>query len=200
VNKQERQAVETLLHELLSRVLANPDRKLAIIQEFYSKQVADGHRERANIVLIAKALVEAGSDETPGAPAQIQIGAVYMDSKYKNVGGNVGAMGDNAQAHDFTQVANQSAEPIDFAALSQQLSLLRTKLKEEARIEEEAGRDASHYDIAIGSIAAAKTAADKGEEPGVLQHLVSAGKWVADFASKVGASLVSELIKKQLGM
>ena len=38
------------------------------------------------------------------------------------------------------------------------------------------------------------------EGPAVMEHLKNAGKWVLDFASKVGASLVAEVTKKALGM
>ncbi len=130
----------------------------------------------------------------------ILIGEVYMDSKYKILGGQQGSVGDNSPASDFTQISSPSSDTETLSDLATQLSLLRAELKKKAKEEEDAGNDTSKYDVAIGSVVSAKDAADKGDESKVRSYLASAGEWVADFATKVGVSLVTELIKKETGL
>lgn len=156
---------------------------------------------RADVRNIASKLnINAESVLQHQAQVVISIGEVYMDSKYKILGGQQGAVGDNAQASEFTQVSSLSSDTATLNEMVTQLSLLRAELKKKAKEEEEAGNDTSKYDVAIGSVTAAKDAADKGDESKVRGYLATAGGWVADFASKVGISLVTEIIKKEAGL
>ncbi len=84
--------------------------------------------------------------------------------------------------------------------LAGQIALLREELKKWARAEEDAGRDTSDVDQAIGTVTAAKAAIDAGEESSAKRHLATAGAWVFDFATKVGVTLVTEVIKQQTGL
>ncbi|NOT06483.1 MAG: hypothetical protein HOP27_17970 [Anaerolineales bacterium] len=55
-------------------------------------------------------------------------------------------------------------------------------------------------DVEVGQIAAAEIAARSGDKRGALLHLKNVGSWTLDFATKVGASLTAELIKRGMGI
>lgn len=115
-----------------------------------------------------------------------------MESKYKITGGNQGAVGDQAEAHDFTQVSNQTLGSIDMTALASELSRLRAEARKEATEPE--------HDIAVSEIAKAEQAAKEGQGSKVMEHLKSAGKWALDVATKIGTSVALEAIKKSTGL
>jgi flagellar motility protein MotE (MotC chaperone) len=52
----------------------------------------------------------------------------------------------------------------------------------------------------LDRLAAAETAAKSGDGAGVIANLKGLGKWVSDFASKIGAAIVARLIEKQMGL
>ena len=113
------------------------------------------------------------------------------DSKYNISGGQIGAVGDNASASNFTQ--NQgSQQPLDMKALAEQLG----------QVAEVAQRKATEpeHQMAIGSIQAAKAAAEKGDEAKALSFLKTAGKWALDIATDISAKIAAEVIKKQIGL
>jgi hypothetical protein len=114
-----------------------------------------------------------------------------MESKYKITGGNVGAAGDNAVAHDFTQVSNQTLGAIDMSALATELARLRSEARKDATEPE--------HDIAVSDIAKAEQAAKEGQTSVVVQHLKSAGTWALDVATKIGTSVAVEAIKRSMG-
>src|SRR5260221_382392 len=115
----------------------------------------------------------------------------HMDTY--NVSGQAGAVGPNAHAHDmtFNQIKTQGGETIDLPQLAQQLSTLRTKIKEQAV-------DTEH-DEAIGAVAAAETAAKKGDGSKVMESLAKAGRWALDIATQIGVGLAVEAIKSAIG-
>jgi hypothetical protein len=115
-----------------------------------------------------------------------------MESKYKITGGSQGAVGDQAEAHDFTQVSNQTLGSIDMTALAAELSRLRAEARKEATEPE--------HDIAISEIAKAEQAAKEGQSSKVMEHLKAAGKWALDVATKLGTSVALEAIKKSTGL
>ena len=110
-----------------------------------------------------------------------------------NVSGQAGAVGPNAHAHDmtFNQIKTQGGETIDLPQLAQQLSTLRTKMKEQAVD--------SEHDEAIGAVAAAETAAKKGDGSKVMESLAKAGRWALDIATQIGVGLAVEAIKSAIG-
>ena len=124
--------------------------------------------------------------------AQIKIEKLNMGDSY--TAGQVGAMGPGAQAHDmsFHQVSVQQLGHLDMRTLAVELASLRQGMKQIATEPD--------HDIAIGQIAAAETAAKKGDADTVLRHLKSAGKWSFDVATKIGVSVASEAIKKSMGL
>lgn len=121
----------------------------------------------------------------------IHIKEFYMDSKYKMTGGNVGAFGDGAQAHDITQVSNQTLGSINMMNLASDLARLRTEARSEATEPE--------HDIAVSEIAKAEKAAQEGKSSKVVEHLKAAGTWALDIATKIGADVAVEAIKKSMG-
>ncbi len=122
---------------------------------------------------------------------QIKIGELKMGDNY--AAGQVGAMGPQAHAHDisFHQVSARLAQ-IDMRTLAGELGTLRRKMRQKA--------DAPEQDVAIGQIAAAEIAAQKGDASGVVHQLKNVGKWVGDFATEVGANIAAEVIKKSVGL
>jgi hypothetical protein len=113
-----------------------------------------------------------------------------MESKYKITGGNQGAVGDEATAHDFTQISNQTLGSIDMTALAAELSRLRAEARKDA-VEPE-------HDMAVSDIAKAEQAAKEGQPSAVVQHLKSAGSWALDVATKIGTSVAVEAIKRSM--
>jgi hypothetical protein len=124
------------------------------------------------------------------------IGGDVVSSKYDFRNSQVGAAGDNAQAREFTQL--RGGERLDLELLAQQLTRVTSKLEEEAHLAEQTGDESGKYAAAIESLDAARTAAQQGNESAALKYLSATGNWVFDFASKVGASLVAELIKREI--
>ena len=126
--------------------------------------------------------------------AQVVILAreVYMDSKYKVTGGNIGAIGDGAQAHNVVQVSNQTLGSIDIATLAGELSRLRAEARKEATEPE--------HDISVSELAKAEQAAKAGESSKVVEHLRAAGKWALEVATKIGTGVAIEAIKKSTGL
>jgi hypothetical protein len=111
-----------------------------------------------------------------------------------NVSGQAGAIGPNVHAHDmtFTQIKTQDGETIDLPKLAQQLSMLRAKMKEQAVD--------SEHDEAVGAVAAAETAAKKGDGSKAMEALAKAGKWALDVATQIGVGLAVEAIKSAMGV
>jgi hypothetical protein len=122
---------------------------------------------------------------------RIHIGEIRMEENY-TVG--QGVAGHNVHAHDMTfqQAGAQLLGHIDMRTLAGELATLRGKMRQSATEPEQ--------DIAIGHIAAAETAAQKGDRGSVLSSLKSAGKWAFDVATKIGVSVASEAIKKSTGL
>jgi hypothetical protein len=127
-----------------------------------------------------------------GDEAQIRIGELNVGDSY--TASQVGAMGPGAYAHDlsFHQVDAQQLGQLDMRTLAVELASLRREMKQVATEPE--------HDMAIGQIAAAETAAQKGDAGTVLRHLKSAGRWGFDVATKIGVSVASEAIKKSIGL
>ena len=107
----------------------------------------------------------------------------------------VGAAGPRAHVHDmnFHQVWNQSSDQVgDLVKLADELGQLRAALRQRARTAEE--------DSAIGAVAQAEVAAEKGEGPKALEHLNMAGKWALDVAKSTGATVAAAAIRVALGL
>ena len=107
-------------------------------------------------------------------------------------GGQVGAMGHGAHAHDmtFNQVWNQASQTIDLPALAGELDALRKALRQEATEPE--------HDVAVANVAMAQKAAKENDGPKAMEYLSTAGKWALDIAAKIGVPIAIEALKSAM--
>jgi GTPase SAR1 family protein len=105
-----------------------------------------------------------------------------------------GAVGPFSSANNNTlnQLINNLPDNADYALLTQELAALKQKLIDQAATPEQ-------YK-AIANVAEAEIAAQKKDGNQVLKALTASGKWVLDIAKDLGTSVLSEIIKKHMGM
>jgi hypothetical protein len=119
-----------------------------------------------------------------------EAGIVSPKTTTYNIHGPVGAAGDGATAHHFTQIV-QSHESVDLEKLAEELDQLRIKLREKA--------GADDHDVEIGAVAEAAREAKKGNRQGVMAALRRAGTWARDvgyeFSIKLAAETIAAAIK-----
>ena len=111
---------------------------------------------------------------------------------YNISGGQIGAVGPNAHAHDmtFNQIWNQSGQDIDLPSLATELETLRAALRKEATEPE--------HDVALGAVAAAQKAAKEDNGPKALEYLSAAGKWALEIATKIGVPVAIAALTKAI--
>ena len=120
----------------------------------------------------------------------LNIKELHVGSEYNVSGGQQGAVGDNATAHDFTQ--NQTVQqPVDVKALAEELGRVAQAARKRATDHEQR--------IATACLESAEDEAKKGDGPKALEYLKSAGRWVLGVAEDVGAKVAAEAIKSQMG-
>lgn len=116
-------------------------------------------------------------------------------NKYK-AEGNVGAMGDNASATNFTQNSLKYDLPDNF-----DYSKLRTELQSlKLHLQENKDENNSEHLDAISSVIKAEKSASEKDKKGVLDYLKKTGNWALNAATQIGATLAAEVIKKSMGM
>ena len=123
--------------------------------------------------------------------SRVAIGGGTMSGDTYNIHGQAGAVGPNAQAHDNTFQHVQSTT-LDLPRLAQELGRLHAAMKAETTGTRE-------QDKAVVAVADAEEAAAKGDGPGALQHLKSAGRWALGVAEKIGVSVAAKAIEKAMG-
>ena len=118
---------------------------------------------------------------------------VIVGDRY-DVRGQAGAVGPNAHVHDvsFNQIWAQQGDDIDLAALADDLSRLRTALRERATTPED--------DRIVAEVGQAEISAGGGDGPGALRHLRSAGKWAWETATAIGVGVAAAAIKAAAGL
>ena len=118
---------------------------------------------------------------------------LYMGDQNVNYG-QAGAIGRKSTGTiaNYDQVWQQTKGSVDLNALAPELTELRTALRQRA--------ESVDQDKAIASVADAEVEAQKGNGPGVMEKLASAGKWVLDVAKEIGVKLATEALKKSMGM
>ncbi|NOT58868.1 MAG: hypothetical protein HOP19_01450 [Acidobacteria bacterium] len=107
------------------------------------------------------------------------------------ISGQVAAIGTNVHAHG--NIFNQWMESKGNSSLDElakDLSSLRAALKENATEPE--------HDVTVGTVAGAQAAAQKGDGAKTFEYLSKAGNWALDVATKIGASLAAEAIKRSM--
>ena len=107
-----------------------------------------------------------------------------------NVEQGVG-VGRNVRMNNTVINQAQSTEKLDLQSLATELAKLRGEMKKEAATPEQ--------DVAVGAIAAAESAAKKGDEKSALEHLKNVGQWALDVGVKIGVPIAIEAIKKASG-
>jgi hypothetical protein len=209
--------------KVLGQELDNVEKKLQLLQKYFPSEVDPAvvqnfmHArtpralEQAVNKLVAQGIQRVAVSQRPFRGDFHDTASSLVDIKQTIVkgdlimGDNVGrdniyadrgaiAAGGNAKItnSEFRQVWSELAGNPDLETLARELAELRNKMRVQA-VEPE-------HDIAVGHIAAAETAAKAGDGPTMLQHLKEAGKWALEFATKVGATLTTEIIQKSLGM
>lgn len=114
-----------------------------------------------------------------------------MGSKYEANNSNIGAMGDNSRAENFSQASARGIPNVDLAELAKELTSLRTQM---AKVAEQPDQFAS-----LGEVAAAEIAAKAGNGPLVFEKLKSAGIWFWQTAEKIGIGVATAAAKQALG-
>ena len=102
-------------------------------------------------------------------------------------GGQQGAVGPGAQAHDFTQVSNKTE------TLGDGLGRLR------AELERMPDKQPEHY-MSLANVASAEKEAKAGNEAKAIDYLKKAGKLALDLATKIGVTVATEAVKGSLGL
>lgn len=115
-----------------------------------------------------------------------------MEDKYEFHDSQVGAAGRNAKSeHNIFKQANYSIPSnLDFGQLSQELATLKNSLKEHAQNSDEFA--------SLQKVAHAEEEAKQKNGNAVVRHLKEGGKWVFDVATRIGVSLVTDLIKNNM--
>lgn len=109
-------------------------------------------------------------------------------------GGQVGAIGAHAHAHDmtFNQIWHDQSKKLELPILAEELSRLRGALRNEP--------STSENDAAMGAVANAEISAQQGDGPKALEYLKSAGKVALSCAEKIGSGVAVAAIKAALGI
>jgi uncharacterized protein YjbI with pentapeptide repeats len=143
------------------------------------------YRTRLRISEEARLWFQAQHDELSKNFTMV-LNKAFRMTKYE-IHGPVGAVGDNATAHDFQQVWNEMG--INASKLAEALEQLRNAMrdKNEGTLEQER---------AIAVVAEAEEAARKGDGPTALQRLKAASKWALHVAEEIGVGLAVEAIKR----
>ncbi|VTU22424.1 hypothetical protein SRS16CHR_03048 [Variovorax sp. SRS16] len=107
---------------------------------------------------------------------------------YNTTAQSIGMIGENAVASGF-QIGNSGAET---KTLLNELEMLRATLSKMACTPE--------HEVAVGQVALAQDAAKEGNWKSAVDYLRKSGSWVADVATKIGVSVVADMIKKTTGL
>ena len=113
----------------------------------------------------------------------------FVENKFENSNSTILSQGNNNDVHNNQLVQNvgTSTTQIDFKELLKQLSLVLEKAQQEATTTDQRK--------SIVALSEAEDAAKKNDRKGVIAALKTGGKWMADVASKLTATIVVELIK-----
>jgi hypothetical protein len=139
-----------------------------------------------------KKVMRLGLQESDFESTRINIGYVHQiiggqtmireQTNYNITGGNIGAVGNNARAENFTQNTN----------LMSQLGDLAAELSRRARTPEEL--------VTAQQVSEAEQAAKKGDNRTVGQKLKAAGLWAFQVATEIGKDVAAKAISSHLGL
>jgi len=120
------------------------------------------------------------------------IRELTMGDKYTT--GQAGAVGPASSSSDntFNQIWQQNSDRIDLPQLAAELDQLRKAMKIDDATADQ--------DAALGAVALAQAAAEKGDGPGALSYLKTTGKWALEAATKIGVGVATAAIKSATGL
>ncbi len=121
----------------------------------------------------------------------VTVGRIEVDqSKHIDNKGQMIYADGNAQVSQVTMNQNVQA-PMDLKQLSEALGELLEKMKTDA--------EAAQHPDEVASVKQAAEAAKSGDQNKTIEFLKAAGKWVLDFAEKVGSDVLVAVLKAHLG-
>ena len=132
---------------------------------------------------------------TSGDATRLGIETLNIVGQQYNVSGTAGAVGPSAtlQGSLLAQVWSQCSFGEDqLGDLSEELARLAEALKGEL--------ERSDIDATVGALAAAESAARRGDGATALGYLRNVGKWCLGVAEKVGVPLATEALKSALSL
>ncbi|MDN3548920.1 hypothetical protein [Mucilaginibacter aquaedulcis] len=117
---------------------------------------------------------------------------IKMEEKYNVSHSQVGAIGSNAKSDNntFQQIQYNVPSDINYEELQKGLSKLKSAMKDEAQTSDQFS--------ALQNVAMAEEHAAKKDGSSVVKFLKAGGQWAIDTATKVGISVVTELIKHNM--
>ena len=115
-----------------------------------------------------------------------------MESRNNYYAHQVGAQGEYASSHGNTFLNISDGELVNFQSLSEELSILRSKLRDEATEVE--------HDVSIGAIAQAETYAKQNDQRNTFKSLAHAGRWSLDVATKIGTTVAAKALSIALDL
>jgi hypothetical protein len=125
-----------------------------------------------------------------------QIPYIHTDNinNYNVHNSQIGAIGHQAKSHNniFHPIGYNIPHNVNFEELQKQLCSLKIAMKTEAETSEQFN--------AVQNVAKAEEEAQKKDGNAAVKFLLGGGKWAADTATKIGISLVTELIKHNTGI
>lgn len=121
-----------------------------------------------------------------------EIDIYYMGDQHNYHVNQAGAVGPGATVSNssFEQQNSTASDRIDFENLISELATLKSTLIQNAT-------SGDHFN-AIAQVTYAEEATKTKDVNGTVKHLVTAGKWALDFASKIGVNVVTDIIKGHL--
>jgi hypothetical protein len=167
---------------------SNPGEHYALVTAFRKAEIQlEQFDLRPNIKRKAKSFIE------KMIVAHNYYGSIAMENQYNSYG-QTGSMGPNSTGiiNNYNQSWQQICHTIDLPRLDEELSTLRSKLRERAETPEE--------DKAIAAIADAQIEAKKGNGSKVLEYLAKAGNWTLDVAKEIGVKVASEALKQAISI
>jgi hypothetical protein len=155
------------------------------------------HAQVLNLVeIIVQDFVNSRTNtSTLGDASRPTIETLNIVREQYNVSGTAGAVGPAAtfQGNLLAQAWSQCSFGEDqLGVLSEELVRLAEALKGES--------EHSDIDATMGAIAAAESAARRGDGPTVFNHLRNAGRWCLGIAEKLAVPLATEALRRALSL
>lgn len=153
----------------------------------FGRGIADGDGD-----ILTSAIREAQMELRPHDQPNVIYVDWRTDMSTHNTAGAGSVIVSGGSTGDITLQQTWANSDVDLVALAAEFEQLRRGLREES--------ETADRDVAVGQIAAAESAAQKGDQAGVMAALRSTGKWVLSVAEKIGVGLAVQAIKSATGL